>query len=138
MTILYKDGLLPDKTQLLALYQDAGWTNYTKSEQAQEMLLQACQHSLCLLTAWSQDNQLLGLARVVGDGYSLIYLQDLLVLKSQQNQGIGSALLKQIQQKYSHVYQKVLITGQDPKILAFYQKNDWKIAADYGVTTFVS
>lgn len=33
-----------------------------------------------VLTAWS-DDKLVGILRIVGDGYTIVYIQDLLVLK---------------------------------------------------------
>ena len=78
--------------QLLGLYEDAGWTAYTKDI---EQLQQAVQHSLSVITAWKED-ELVGLIRVVGDGLTIIYIQDILVKKVVQNQGIGFELMQQI------------------------------------------
>lgn len=41
--------------------------------------------------------QLIGMARVVGDGAMYFYIQDVIVEPNHQNSGIGSALMEQIE-----------------------------------------
>ncbi|WP_430038931.1 GNAT family N-acetyltransferase [Peribacillus simplex] len=41
------------------------------------------------MTAWD-DDKLVALIRVVGDGQTIIYIQVILVLENYQDQGIGS------------------------------------------------
>lgn len=115
--------------QLLGLYEDAGWTAYTKDI---EQLQQAVQHSLSVITAWKED-ELVGLIRVVGDGLTIIYIQDILVKKVVQNQGIGFELMQKILLKYQAVRQKVLLTEEAPAIRHFYEKCGF-ISADKGDT----
>lgn len=116
-----------DLTQLLALYSDVGWTAYT---QQPHLLKEAVAHSLFVLSAWDNE-QLVGLIRCVGDGFSIIYIQDILVLKKYQNSGIGSAFMSQIIQKYATVRQKVLLTEEAPDVRHFYEKHGF-ISADCG------
>ena len=47
---------------------------------------------------------------MVGDGYTILYIQDLLVHPDFARQGIGSRLLLRILGKYESVYQKILLT----------------------------
>ena len=42
-------------------------------------LKNAINNSLKVLTAWD-DEKLVGLIRVIGDGYTIIYIQDILIL----------------------------------------------------------
>ena len=76
---------------VLHLYQAVGWTNYTNQPQ---MLEQALSHSLVIYVALDGD-AVVGLIRLVGDGFSSVFVQDLIVLPIYQRQGIGSALMKQ-------------------------------------------
>ena len=76
---------------LLPLYQSVSWTNYTERA---DMLEQAFQHSLFTVSAYDGE-QLVGLLRAVGDGFSSVFIQDLLVLPSYQRQGIGRELIRQ-------------------------------------------
>ena len=76
---------------VLHLYQAVGWTNYTHQPQ---MLKKALSHSLAIYLALDGD-AVVGLVRLVGDGFSSIFVQDLIVLPSYQRQGIGSDLMKE-------------------------------------------
>ena len=80
----------PEDNRILPLYADAGWENYTRQP---DMLHSAFRHSLCALGAVEGDT-LLGLVRLVGDGYSCVLIQDLLVRRDHQRQGIGTALMR--------------------------------------------
>lgn len=105
--------------QPINLYQSVGWTAYTEKP---ELLQQAVHNSLYVLGAFDHD-QLIGLIRVVGDGLTIIYIQDLLVLPAYQNQGIGSTLINKVRKKFRHVRQQVLLTMEEPETRAFYEKN---------------
>lgn len=105
--------------QLINLYQSVGWTSYTEKP---ELLQQAVHNSLYVLGAFNHD-QLIGLIRVVGDGLTIIYIQDLLVLPAYQNQGIGSTLINKVRKEFRHVRQQVLLTMEEPETRAFYEKN---------------
>lgn len=66
---------------------------------------------------------MVGLIRVVGDGLTILYIQDILVLKAYQNQGIATQLMEQMLEKYQKVRQKVLLTEEAPDVRHFYEKN---------------
>ena len=122
-----KERIVPNKDQILNLYKDAGWTGYTDEP---EKLLKGIEGSLKVWTLWD-ENILVGLARVVGDGCTIIYLQDLLILKTYQGQGLGSRLLKLILNEYKDVRQFILLTEQGQENINFYKKNGLKLASDY-------
>ena len=71
------------------MYQDAGWSLYIREP---EVLWAALQQSH-MITAWQQE-RLVGLVRGITDQQTILYIQDLLVLKEFQRQGIGQTLLK--------------------------------------------
>ncbi len=112
---------------ITALYNDAGWTNYTSNLVSFQ---RALQNSLYLLTAWDGD-ALVGLLRAVGDGETILYIQDILVLKAYQRQGIGWALLAQCVKQHKHIRQKVLLTDNTEKTLAFYQACGFQRASEH-------
>lgn len=104
---------------VLHLYQAVGWTNYTHQP---EMLEQALSHSLVIYLALDGD-AVVGLIRLVGDGFSSVLVQDLIVLPIYQCQGIGSALMKEALEDYKDAYQVQLVTEETEKnvgILSFY------------------
>ena len=107
-----------NEDEILALYKSVGWVNYTNNL---EMLKNAYTHSLMILGAYKNE-KLIGIIRVVGDGYSIIYIQDIIVLPEYQRKGVGSLLLKEVLNKYAHVYQKILLTENQPDTVAFYKK----------------
>lgn len=122
MQMNYKEMKNLDKRSLEDLYADVGWSAYTKDV---DKLQQAVENSLYVLTAWYED-ELIGLIRVVGDGLSIIYIQDLLVKNAYHNQKIGSELLQSVLNKYADVRQKVLLTEEAPNTRYFYEKNGFK------------
>ena len=106
----YKDD------EILRLYSEVGWVSYTQNMQA---LKQGYKNSLLVLAAYEGD-ELLGLIRVVGDGYTIIFVQDILVFPEKQRQGIGTALLQAVLDRYKEVRQIELVTDNTPKTVAFY------------------
>ena len=112
---------------VLHLYQAVGWTNYTNQPQ---MLEQALSQSLVIYLALDGD-AVVGLIRLVGDGFSSVFVQDLIVLPSYQRKGIGRALMKEALEDYKDVYQVQLVTEQTEKTLVFYRSMGFEILSTY-------
>lgn len=115
--IVYTEESKLSVDELLQLYNDAGWTAYTN--QAKKLPL-AIQQSLCVFTA-RYNNDLVGLIRAVGDGLTIVFIQDILVLKAFQRKKIGTALMQLLLKKYSSVRQKSLLTDDTIKNRKFYE-----------------
>ncbi len=115
MTI--KEFSLSDIKEVFALYTNVGWKNYIDNP---EMLVSAYKNSLLTLGAYDGD-RLVGIVRTVGDGYSVVYVQDILIRSDYQRQGIGTKLLRKILDAFPNVYQMVLLTDNSPKTAAFYK-----------------
>ena len=115
---------------VLHLYQAVGWTNYTHQP---EMLEQALSHSLEIYVALDGD-AVVGLIRLVGDGFSSVLVQDLIVLPIYQCQGIGSALMKEALEDYKDAYQVQLITDQTERTLEFYRSMGFETLSTYDCT----
>lgn len=122
MEYVYKEGKQIDKESLKSLYEDVEWFAYTKDL---DQLAEAVAHSLYVLSIWDND-ELIGLIRVVGDGLTIIYIQDILVLKCRQNQGIASELMRRVMEKFCEVRQKVLLTEEAADVRHFYEKNGFE------------
>ncbi len=112
---------------VLHLYQAVGWTNYTNQLQ---MLEQALSHSLVIYLALDGD-AVVGLIRLVGDGFSSVFVQDLIVLPSYQHQGIGSSLMKQALENFKEAYQVQLVTEETEKTLGFYRSLGFETLSNY-------
>ena len=118
---------------VLHLYQAVGWTNYTHQPQ---MLEQALSHSLAIYLALDGD-AVVGLIRLVGDGFSSVFVQDLIVLPTYQSQGIGSRLMKQALGDFKDTYQVQLVTDQTEKTLGFYHSLGFETLSTYDCTGMI-
>ena len=118
---------------VLHLYQAVGWTNYTNQPQ---MLEQALSHSLASYVA-RDDEKIVGLVRLIGDGFSSVFVQDLLVLPSCQRQGIGSFLMKQALADYKDAYQVQLATEETEKTLGFYRSLGFETLSSFQCTGMI-
>lgn len=118
---------------VLHLYDAVGWTNYTNQP---KMLEQALSHSLA--TYLTRDGEeIIGLVRLVGDGFSSVFVQDLIVLPSYQRQGIGSNLMKEALADYKDAYQIQLTTEQTEKTLDFYRSLGFETLSTYDCTGMI-
>ena len=118
---------------VLHLYQAVGWTNYTHQPQ---MLEKALSYSLAIYLAHDGD-AVVGLVRLVGDGFSSVFVQDLIVLPSYQRQGIGSALMKKALGNFKDAYQVQLVTEQTEKTLGFYRSLGFETLSTYDCTGMI-
>lgn len=115
-------GRIPDAAALRALYDAVGWTAYTRNPDA---LAAGVAGSACVATAWA-GQELVGLARVVSDGHTIAYLQDVLVHPERQRQGVAGKLLDAVFAPFAHVRQQVLITDEEPGQRAFYEAGGFR------------
>lgn len=113
----FSEEKMLSQADLLSLYNDANWLAYTGNP---DLLQQAVSNSLYVLTAW-ENEQLVGLIRLVGDGLTIVYIQDILVMKSHKRRKIGSLLLQKTLEKYGNVRQKVLLTDDNEETRGFYE-----------------
>ena len=118
---------------VLHLYQAVGWTNYTNQPQ---MLAQALSHSLATYLA-RDGEKIVGLVRLIGDGFSSVFVQDLIVLPTYQRQGIGSTLMKQALSDYKDTYQIQLATDESEKTLGFYRSLGFETLSSFQCTGMI-
>ena len=119
--------------EILPLYEAVGWTNYTERT---GMLEQAYRHSLCVLGAY-EEGRLVGIVRAVGDGCSIVFIQDIVVLPEYQRRGIGTKLLTAVTDRYSTAYQTELLTDNTEKTKAFYKAAGFVPADELGCLSFI-
>ena len=122
-----------NETEILSLYTSVGWTAYTDQP---EELRKGFENSLLILAAY-EGEQLLGIIRVVGDGHTVVLIQDILVYPEHQRKGVGSGLMQAILDKYSHVRQIQLATDDTPETIAFYQSMGFMKMSDIGCCGFM-
>ena len=119
--------------EIFRLYSQVGWTAYTENMAA---LKQGFQNSLLTLAAY-ENNELLGIVRVVGDGFTIVFVQDILVFPAKQRQGVGTALLKAVLERYANVRQIELTTDQTPETAAFYRSLGFTEFSEIGCGGFM-
>lgn len=95
MTSYFK-GKVPTEAELISLYDSVGWRSYTKH---QDRLVPMVQGSWLVYTAY-HGSELAGLVRVVGDGLTVAYIQDLLVKPKFQQQGYCHSAQRQFEQNF--------------------------------------
>ncbi|GAA5157388.1 N-acetyltransferase [Ornithinimicrobium tianjinense] len=118
----------PGREELVELYTAVGWSAYTDDP---DTLEEAVRNSTRVVTARYGD-QLLGLARVISDGASIAYLQDVLVRPELQREGVGRSLVLAALEPFAHVRQKVLLTDDEPRQRAFYESLGYTEIRDHG------
>lgn len=117
MTDLVVAAERPTIEELVALYGAVGWSAYTADPDA---LACGIAGSASVVTARA-DGALVGLARVISDGATIAYLQDVLVDPGWQGRGVGSLLVDAALAPFALVRQQVLLTDDEPGQRAFYE-----------------
>lgn len=119
--------------EILHLYASVGWTAYTENPAA---LQKGFVNSLLTLAAYDKD-ELLGIIRTVGDGHTVVFIQDILVFPAHQRKGIGSALIQAILTRFQNVRQIELATDNTPKTIAFYESQGFAQMSELGCCGFM-
>ena len=120
--------------EIFPLYEAVGWTNYTQNP---TMLKEAYKNSLHILAALNEEGKLLGVLRAVGDGASILFIQDILVTPEYQHEGIGTKLLQLTLEKYKNVYQIQLATDDSTKTVSFYESNGFTSLTSLNCVSFI-
>ena len=123
-----------DHAALIRLYDAVGWRSYTRRPEDFGPMVQ---NAWLVLSAWDADD-LVGLVRVVGDGVTVAYIQDLLVDPAHQGQGIGRALLTEVLTETAHIRQICITTDDAPgnrHVVAFYRSLGFRPTPDLDCTT---
>jgi len=121
-----------DKEQVRKLYEENEWIAYLNDF---DNLIEGIKASLDCFTYYLED-ELVGLVRTVGDGRTIIYIQDILISPKHQDLGIGSKLINNVTEKYKNVRQIVLMTDSEPKQHHFYEKNGFTKISKWGGVAF--
>ena len=122
-----------NECEILPLYRAVGWSNYYEHP---DMVAGAYANSLCVLAAY-EDKDLVGIIRAVGDGHSILFIQDILVYPQFQHRGIGTALVKAVLEQHPHVYQIELATDNTEKTVSFYKSLGFRPMEEIGCCGFL-
>ncbi len=116
----------PQADELVSLYASVGWTGYTKDPTG---LVTAVANSTFVVAARERQD-LVGLARVLSDDHTVMYLQDVLVRPDRQGGGIGRELVGRCLERFSHCRQKVLLTDDEDRQHRLYRSLGFEEIAD--------
>ena len=123
-----------NENEILELYSSVGWTAYTDHP---DSLRRGFENSLVILGVYT-ENDLVGILRAVGDGETIVFIQDILVHPDYQRRGLGTSLLKEALSRYSHVRQIQLATDNTEKTKAFYRSCGFRELSEIGCCGFMN
>lgn len=122
-----------NEEEVLSLYGSVGWIAYT----AQPGVLRAgFEKSLLCLGAYEGD-ELVGLLRAVGDGQTVVLLQDILVRPDYQRRGVGTGLVRAALSRFPSVRQIQLVTDDRQSTVGFYEALGFKPLHQLGCRGFM-
>lgn len=103
------------------LFLSVGWTsgNYPKR------LYKALMNSSTVLTAWDEE-ELVGLIRVLDDTEMLAQIHYVLVHPDHQGKGIAGTMLEYVKEKYKD-FMYIDVMPEDKKNVPFYEKHGFTI-----------
>lgn len=113
--IVYRTDRRLPAAAVLELYRSEAWSSADKPDQ----LLAALRASHGLVTAW-HDDRLVGLGNAISDGHLVVYYPHLIVHPEYRGRGIGTALMRRLQEPYAGFHQQVLLA--DGRAVGFYRR----------------
>jgi GNAT superfamily N-acetyltransferase len=103
-----------DEDEVINLYQANKWSSAEKPAR----LMSALRNSHALVTA-REDARLVGLGNAISDGHLVVYYPHMLVHPDFRGHGVGRAMMRALQEKYSSFHQQILVA--DGKAVGFYK-----------------
>lgn len=79
---------------IIALYKDAGW--WKESRRARKIIPAMIRNSFRFLIARTASDEIIGMGRVISDGVSDAYIQDVVVKRGFRGQGIGREIISRL------------------------------------------
>lgn len=80
--------------EIVALYQAGGW--WQESAENRRRIEPMIRGSFCFMVAHLEDGRAIGMARVISDGASDAYIQDVVVFPEYRGRGIGRELIRRL------------------------------------------
>jgi GNAT superfamily N-acetyltransferase len=115
-----KQDLRP--SELVKLWISVGWAT-KKDNYPAPTVKAAINNTSCVVTARNEDRDLIGIARLYGDGIYTMYIGELIIHPDYQGKGVGRKILDKVKEKYKHT-EIALFTGDHNR--KFYRKCGFK------------
>ena len=115
--------------EVVELYKSAEW--WQESLEAREVIPSMIRGSFCFMVARSIQGRIVGMARIISDGFSDAYIQDVVVLPEFRGRGVGKELVRRLTQHC--VSRKILWIGlvAEPGTQEIYENLGFRSLTDY-------
>lgn len=110
--------------QITALYRSAGWWNEDTDNTA--LIKSLVFGSYCFLVAL-EDDRIVGMGRVLSDGVSDAYIQDVTVRTDCRHRGIGGQIIRRLIERLTHDSIRWIGLIAENNSHAFYQRLGFSI-----------
>lgn len=111
--------------QVQELFLSVGWI----SAQYPKRLYKALMNSQIVISAWDDNNKLVGLVRALDDSEMTAYIHYVLVNPQYHGQGIAGHMVEMIKEKYKD-YLYIEIMPEESKNAKFYERFGFHIMED--------
>ncbi|MGI2328486.1 GNAT family N-acetyltransferase [Planococcus sp. YIM B11945] len=105
-------------SELMNLYQDAGWWPERSEKDIENMLKRDVS-----MGVWS-EGRLIGFARAITDGKFRAYIEGVVVHSECKKSGIGTELMEKLVEELTHIDVISLFCGEE--LIPFYEQNKFK------------
>lgn len=82
---------------IVGLYQAGGWWHEDPADRA--IIPQMIRGSFCFLVARDPQGRIVGMGRVISDGVSDAYIQDVVVLEAYRGRGVGREIVRRLTER---------------------------------------
>jgi len=105
---------------IVALYQAGGW--WQESPEARAVIPDMIRGSFCFMLARDPEGRIVGMGRVISDGFSDGYIQDVVVFHHLRGKGIGRELVLRLARYCEEKGLGWIGLVAEPGTYGFYQK----------------
>ena len=129
MTVIFEAVETAPFEEIVELYESAGW--WQDAPDARAVISAMIRGSFRFMVARLPKGNIVGMARVISDGYSDAYIQDVTVLPSYRGRGIGRELIRRLTEYC--VDRKIAWIGlvAEPGTQGFYENIGYEPLAGY-------
>jgi ribosomal protein S18 acetylase RimI-like enzyme len=114
---------------IVELYQAGGWWREDPAWRA--VIPQMIRGSFCFLLAREPGGRIVGMGRVLSDGVSDAYIQDVVVLEAYRDRGIGRELVRRLTDRCLEARISWIGLVAEPGTQAFYEPMGFRALEGY-------
>jgi len=114
---------------IVELYRAGGW--WEESPAARAVIPRMIRGSFCFLLAREPRGRIVGMGRVISDGVSDAYIQDVVVLETYRGRGIGRELVRRLTERCLEAQISWIGLVAEPGTQAFYEPMGFRPLAGY-------